>query len=49
MNYGYPKIQPYFRISINRFKDIDKSNYGYPVLILFKEWISLNRIMDILK
>ena len=39
--------QPYFRLSINRFKDIHKLNYGYPIFMLLKD--ILNRIMDILK
>ena len=34
MKNGYPRIQPYFRISINRIKDIHKSNYGYPIFVL---------------
>ena len=42
MNYGYPKIQPDFWISINQFLDIQKSVEYWVSIILF--WI-----MDILK
>ena len=38
----YPKAQPYFRIFINRFWDIHKSNYGYPILILYKDILKSN-------
>ena len=40
MNYGYPKIQHYLRISIILFEDILKS-YEY--------WISIIRFKDIHK
>ena len=42
MNYGYHKIQLYFRISINRFKNIHKSNYGYQIFIIFKDILKSN-------
>ena len=42
MNYGYLIIQPYFKISKNGFKDIHKSNYGYPIFILFKDILKSN-------
>ena len=40
MNYGYPKIQPDFWLSINQFLDIQKS---------VEYWISIIRFMDNLK
>ena len=35
MNYGYPKIQSYIRISIIRLMDILKSIYGYAKIGLY--------------
>ena len=42
MKYEYPKIQPIFRISINQHKDIHKSNYEYPIIILLKDIFKSN-------
>ena len=43
--FGYPKM--YFKISINRYLDIQKMNYGYPNIHFWMSknefWVSINR------